>query len=275
MAWGVGPGELTSIAFGGTTVTADLIDGYSLTNTKDSYDSGLGHPIDRGSIQKRLVANVYDVSAINAIHTLMTGRTESTVTVTYSDSNTQALNECIIRVKPLLQNVSDVCKVWEAASGTANTSLTSNWDDCGVTLDVPTLAFDYQGDFVDGKGRPYFSQCKQEITFMLPGDEYATFTEGAQARIAFALADGNFQVMDGRTYINYGDEDMTRPRVIQVTLRGVGADWGDLIEFTDGTASPTTEDFDASSPTLIQDKLHGIEVEVVGFGYAESDVTTF
>lgn len=275
MAWSAGPGEIASIAFGATTVTADLIDGYSLTTEKDSYGSGLGHAVDRGSAKKMLSANVYDVSAINAIHTLMTARTASTVTVTYQDAATQALNECIVRVTPLLQNVSDVCKVWFDATDTTNVSIASNWTDCGSTLDVPSTSFTFPFDGTQGHGLPYFSTVGSEVEFLLPADKYSVFTEGAAGRIAFQLPDGNYQVMDGRIYKNYADDDMSRPRAVRVVLRGVATSWGDLIEFCDESGTPTIENFNASSPTIMQDKLHGILVEASGFGYAESEVTTF
>lgn len=275
MAWSAGPGELTSIVIDGATVTSDLIDGYSVASEKDNYGAAIGHPVDRGSILKRVSFNNYDVSTINALHGYMTGRTEKSVVITYADAATQTLNECIVRVTPLLNNVTDTCKVWFAASGTANTSLTSNWTSVGVTLDVPTVSYNFPFDGTDGCGRPYFSTCGFELEFHLPGAYYGTFTEGGQCRIALALPDGNFQVFDGRSYINYADDDGSRPRAVRVVLRGVSTSWGSLIEFTDGGATPVTEDFNAASPTLMQDRLHGVMVEAVGFGYAESDVTTF
>jgi hypothetical protein len=277
MAWSAGPGELTSIAFGGTTITSEFLEGYSLTTEKDSYDAAIGHSVDRGSMSKTLSVNAFDVSAINAIHTLMTARTESTVTVTYQDSQTQALNECIIRVTPVLNGVSDVAKVWHDNASSGNNALTSNWDDCGVTMDVPTISFSFPFDGTDGLGRPYFSSCAIEVEFMLPGDQYATFTDKGTCSIAFALPDGNFQVMKGgRIYKNYADDDGSMPRAVRLVYRAVGDSWGDLIEFTDGgDPTATTEVFNASTPTLMQDYLHGILIEAVGRGYDEADVTTF
>lgn len=276
MAWSAGPGELTSIAFGGTTITSEFLEGYSLTTEKDSYDAAIGHSVDRGSMSKNLSVNAFDVSAINAIHTLMTARTESTVTVTYQDAQTQALNECIIRVTPVLDSVSDVAKVYHDNASSGNNNLTSGWDDCGVTMDIPTISFSFPFDGTDGLGRPYFSSCAIEVEFMLPGDQYATFTDKGACSIAFALPDGNFQVMKGgRIYKNYADDDGSMPRAVRVVYRAVGDSWGDLIEFTDGGATATTEAFNASAPTLMQDYLHGILIEAVGRGYDEADVTTF
>lgn len=275
MAWTAGPGELTSIDFGGTTITADLLTAYSLPSEKDSYDAAIGHSVDRGSILKRLSVDSFDVSAISAIHTLMTGRTETDVTVTYSDAQPQVLSNTIIRVMPLLNNVTDVCKVYVAASGTGNTSIATGWTDAGVTLDVPTLTASFPFDGTDGKGRPYFSSAGLEAEMILPGDVYSAFTEGAASRIAFELPDGNFQVMDGRVYKNFADDDGSRPRAVRAVLRGVSNSWGNLIEFTDGSATPTTEDFNAASPTIMQDRLHGFNIEAVGFGNTEADVVTF
>lgn len=289
MAWSAGPGELTSIAFGATTITSEFLEGYSLTTEKDSYDAAIGHSVDRGSMSKTLSVNAFDVSAINAIHTLMTARTESTVTVTYQDGQTQALNECIIRVTPILNNVSDVAKVYVGAAGASLDDLTGsgNWDLAGVTLDVPTISFSFPFDGTDGLGRPYFSSCAMEVEFMIP-ENYAKvtaagpppeylFVHGATSDIAFALPDGNFQVMSGgRVYCNYTDDDGSMPRASRIVYRAVADSWGDLLEFTNGgDPTATTEAFNASSPTLMQDYLHGILIEAVGRGYDEADVTTF
>lgn len=275
MAWTAGPGEIKSIQFDSTTITADLLEGYSLTNEKDSFGSGKGHDVDRGSILKNLSVTAYDVSAINALHTLMTARTEHSITVTYADDQTQVLNECKLRLQPQLNNVTDVCKVWLAASGTANTSIATSWTDLGSTLDVPTASFSYPFDGNDGCGRPHFSSLGMEVEFMLSSDQWANVTEGGEARIAFQLPDGNYQIMDGITYKNYADDDSSRPRAVRVVLRGVASTWADLIEFADESATPTTEAFNAASPTIMQDRLHGVAIEAVGFGYDESNVVTF
>jgi len=285
MAWSAGPGELTSIAFGGTTITSEFLEGYSLTTEKDSYDAAIGHSVDRGSMSKTLSVNAFDVSAINAIHTLMTGRTESTVTVKYQDDQTQALNECIIRVTPILNNVSDVAKVYVGAAGASLDDLTGsgNWNLAGVTLDVPTVSFSFPFDGTDGLGRPYFSSCAMEVEFMIPEDYLKDFsgsplfTDKGTHDIAFALPDGNFQVMSGgRVYCNYADDDGSMPRSSRIVYRAVADSWGDILEFTNGgDPTATTEAFNASSPTLMQDYLHGILIEAVGRGYDEADVTTF
>lgn len=275
MAWTAGPGEIKSIQFDSTTITADLLEGYSLTSEKDSFGAGLGHDVDRGSMLKNLSVTAYDVSAINALHTLMTARTEHDITVTYADDQTQILKNAILRLQPQLNNVTDVCKVWLAASGTANTSIATNWTDLGSTLDVPTSSFSYPFDGNDGCGRPHFSSLGMEVEFMLSSDQWANVTENGEARIAFQLPDGNYQIMDGRTYKNYADDDSSRPRAVRVVLRGVASTWADLIEFADEEAVPTTEAFNAAAPTIIQDRLHGVAIEAAGFGYEEGQVISF
>jgi len=285
MSWTAGPGELTSIAFGGTTITSEFLEGYSLTTEKDSFDAAIGHSVDRGSMSKTLSVNAFDVSAINAIHTLMTARTESTVTVTYQDGQTQDLSECIIRVTPILNNVSDVAKVYVGAAGASLDNLTGSgsWNLAGVTLDVPTISFSFPFDGTDGLGRPYFSSCAMEVEFMIPEDYLKDFsgsplfTDKGTHDIAFELPDTNFQVMSGgRVYCSYADDDGSMPRSSRIVYRAVADSWGDLLEFTNGdNPTATTEAFNASSPTLMQDYLHGILIEAVGRGYDEADVTTF
>ena len=284
MATAVGPGELTSIAFGATTVTSEFIEGYTGATEADTYAAAIGHDINRGSVMKRFSCNVFDVSAINPIHTLMTARTESTVTVTYHDANTQALNECILRITPLLNNVTDVCKVLYADEAEpSNVSMTAYAADLGVTLDVPTVSYEFAFDGKDGHGRPYFSTVRQVIEFTIPLVTTTFGTAGTEDIVqnedgayAFLLPDGNYQVHKNvKSFVMYGDEDASTPRTIKVVARGVKQSWGDLVEFTDGGGTPTDEDWNAASPTLMQDFLHGFNVEVVGFGYAESDVTTF
>lgn len=276
MAWSAGPGELTQVAFGATTVTSDLIEGWNVETEPDSYDAANGLPVDRGSVRKTITANVFDVSAIAALHTLMTARTATTITPTYVDAQTQAINETLLTVTPLLNNVTDVCKVWYDNASSGNDSLTGSWEDCGVTLDVPTISYSFPFEGTDGCGRPYFSSAALEAEFMLPTDVYSIIDFGVANSFAFALPDGNFMVLKGgRSYRYYANEDGSMPRAVRVIYRATADSWGDLIEFTDGAVSATTEAFNASSPTLMQDRLHGITVNAVGFGYAESEVTTF
>lgn len=286
MATAVGPGELTSINFNSAapTVTADFIENYNLTNEPDSYSNAEGRTIRRGPIRKRLTADLYDVSAINELHTLMTGRTEHSIVVTYRDGNTQTLDECILRVTPRLNNVTDTCKILYAdEADPATASMTAFAKDLGVTLDAPTISYEFAFDGVDGKGLPYFSTVRTVLEFHVPLVTTTFGTAGTEDIVqnedgayALLLPDGNYQIFKNvKSFVHYADEDSSRPRAIRVVAEGVAQSWGDLITFTDGTASPTDEDFNAASPTLIQDYIHGVSVEAVGFGYVESDVTTF
>jgi len=290
MPWYAGPGELTQIVFndGSTdvaTITSDFIEGYSLATEKDSYDAAVGHSVDRGSMTKTISANAFDVSAISALSTLMTNRTESTVTVKYQDTVEQDIDGAIIRITPLLHNVSDVANAYfDAAGNTANTNLATSWTDLGVTLDVPTLSFSFPFDGTDGEGRPYFSTCGVESEFMIPADKYSSLVASSSngvCKVAFKLPDGNFMVLKGgRLYKNYADEDASMPRAVRVVYRSVATTWGDLVEFTNGSdgVSPAlvTEEFDASgTPSLRKDYLHGVLIEAVGRGYQESDVVSW
>jgi len=275
MAWTEGPGSIKSITFGAQAVTADLLESFGITPDKDSYDSGLLHAVDRGSIKKSLQVNVYDVSAINPLNAIMKARTETDITMTYTDNATQVLENSKLRFTPLLDNVTDVCDVFIASSGTSNASLATSWTSLGVSLDVPTLSPSYPSDVSDGKGRPYYSNVGLEVDLVLPGDVYSSITDGAVQRLAFRLPDGSFQVMTGSVYKSYAADDGSRPRAVSVVLRAVDDDWGNIIEFTSGAAIPITQKFTDVSPTLIQNRLHGIAVEAVGFGYSEPEVTTF
>lgn len=297
MAWAKGPGELSQIVITDGTTTAtvasEYIEGYSVTTEKDSYDAAIGHSVDRGSMTKSLSFSAFKVDQIENLHSLMTSRAEVDATVTYHDSNTHQLGDYtnlqggIIRITPVLNSISDVTGVYVADASTSRTNLASTWRDAGVTMDVPTISFSFPFDGTDGLGRPYFSSCAIEVEFMIP-ENYAKvtsagpppeylFVHGATSDLAFKLPDGNFQVMKGgRVYVNYADEDASMPRASRIVYRAVADSWGDLLEFTDGAASSTvTEAFNASSPTLMQDYIHGVLVEFVGRGYTEGNVSTF
>ena len=297
MAWAKGPGELSQIVITDGTTTAtvasEYIEGYSVTTEKDSYDAAIGHSVDRGSMTKSLSFSAFKVDQIENLHSLMTSRAEVDATVTYHDNNTHQLGDYtnlqggIIRITPVLNSISDVTGVYVADASTSRTNLASTWRDAGVTMDVPTISFSFPFDGTDGLGRPYFSSCAIEVEFMIP-ENYAKvtsagpppeylFVHGATSDLAFKLPDGNFQVMKGgRVYVNYADEDASMPRASRIVYRAVADSWGDLLEFTDGAASSTvTEAFNASSPTLMQDYIHGALVEFVGRGYTEGNVSTF
>lgn len=279
MAWTAGPGELTSIQIGTETISADLIDAYSLTSEKDNYTGAIGYTVDRGSITKRLTFNNLDVSTIHNLHDFMTLRSEQSVTVTYQDGQTQVLDECIIRITPLLNTVTDVCEMWGAPAGSSSENLETGgvWINAGVTVDVPTFTYSFPFDGTDGCGRPFFSSTGIEVEVGVPKDirvdNPSVWTEGSEIRVAFKLPDGNFQIYDGRPYFFYANEDASMPRRTTMMLRDIGAGW-DIIKFTNGIA--TTEDsYNANGNAYLQDGVHGCYVEVVGFAYLESEIVTF
>lgn len=281
-----GAGEITQIVLtDGTstaTIPAEMIDGYSLATEKDSFDAAIGHSVDRGSLTKTLTFNAFKVDQFDELNAIMVAKADTTATVTYISADTQILNEGRIRVTPVLHSVSDVERVYVAAGSASNddilnTGASGTWTDVGVTLDVPTLSFSFPFDGTDGNGRPYFSSCAFELEFMLPADYYSTFTEGETKRVAFALPSSGFQVFTGRVYKNFADEDASMPRAIRIVLRGVASNWGDLITFTNGAASSSSDeqiDGTADALSIPEDYLHGFAVEFVAAGYNEADVTS-
>jgi len=184
MAWSAGPGNLTSISFGGNSVDGGLIEGLTLATEQDSYESAIGVTIERGSVRKTGTCTVYDVSAINAIDALMVGRTESTIVITYSDATTHTLSSCILRVKPIIHPITDATRVYIAADGVGNDNIAGTWVDLGPTLELPAPTFDYIYQGTDGEGRPYFSGVKLDWDCVLPGTgsilPFTELTSGAQ-----------------------------------------------------------------------------------------------
>lgn len=281
-----GAGEITQIAItdgsNAATIPAEMIDGYSLATEKDSFDAAIGHSVDRGSMTKTLTFNAFKVDQFGGLNAIMAAKADTTAEITYIGGNTQAINEGRIRVTPILHSVSDVEKVYVAAGNASNDDIlnagaSGTWTNVGVTLDVPTVSFSFPFDGTDGNGRPYFSSCGFELEFMLPADHYSTFTEGETKRVAFALPHSGFEVFTGRVYKNFADEDASMPRAIRVVLRGVASNWGDLITFTNGAQSSSSdEQIDGTGDALSipENYLHGFAVEFVASGYDEADVTS-
>jgi len=282
----VGAGEITQIVVtDGTstaTIPAEMIEGYSLSTEKDSFDAAIGHSVDRGSMTKTLAFNAFKVDQFDELNAIMVAKADTQATVTYIGGNTQILNEGRIRVTPILHSVSDVERVYVAAGSATNDDILNGessgvWTDVGVTLDVPTLSFSFPFDGTDGNGRPYFSSCAFELEFMLPADYYSTFTEGETKRVAFALPHSGFEVFTGRVYKNFADEDASMPRAIRIVLRGVNSNWGDLITFTDGAGTGSSNeqiDGTADALSIPENYLHGFAVEFVASGYDEADVSS-
>lgn len=288
MAWSAGPGELYSIEFNSNEVLANLVEGLSVSSEPDAYDSAAGFSVERGSLKKVVSCTILDVSVFSALAALMEGRTEHTVRLNYIDatgsSKYQDIAGCILRITPVVSSTTDALRCRIASDGTANTSLASNFTDLGPILGSPTYSFAFPFDGTDGEGRPYFSTVRTEVEFTLPGtssiDPTALLTSGSHRgvknQVAIDLPDGNFVVFtDAYAYYHYADEDASTPRSTRLRIVGTATSWGALLGFTDGTATPTDEDYDAASPTLAADFFHGMQVEATGFHYTESSLTTF
>ncbi len=265
-----GPGEITQIAFGGTTVAAQFIEGYSLETTADSYTSALGFDVERGSVTKQLTCNVLEYSKYSALNTLMKNRTKSTVTVTYVDAGTNALSNCIIRVTPLVHQVSDACQVFIGAAGADKTGLdaayggtTGVWTDLGVTIGTPAPTFEFAFDGVDGCGLPYYSSVRVMHEMILPGNVYSLITEGTAADVAIRMPDGNWLCFDDvYPFKKYANEDGSQPLAVRLHIKAVADDWDDIISYHDGSAGAATPG----------DYFAGCAVEATGFAYSEGSL---
>jgi len=284
MAWDDGPGTISSIQFGATSVDGGLIEDYAKSTVPDEFRTAAGTNAERGSVLVQFTGKCLDVSAINAVDALMVARTLSTIIVTYVGGQTQTITNCIIRIKPALHIVTDACRVRIAADGTANTSLTTNFTDLGLSLGAPTFTpgFTYEG--TDGCGRPFSSGMNLRYDLLLPGEgsifPYALLDTGSHRnvknQVAIAMPDGNHIVVtDGYAYYHYADEDAVQPRAVALRVEATGATWGAILGLTDGTASPTDELWTAASPTYLADMFQGFEFELTGFGSAESDIITW
>lgn len=267
-----GPGEITQIAFGGTTVTAQFIEGFSLETEADSYTSGLGFDVERGSVRKRLSCNVLDYSAYSALNTLMKNRTKSDIAVSYVNAASQTISDCIIRVTPLVHQVSDACKVLIAAAGADKAQLdasaagtTSVWTDLGVTIGTPAPTFEFPFDGVDGCGLPYFSSVRVMQEFILPGNVYSLISQGTLSDVAVQLPDGNFLCFDDvYPFKTFANEDASQPLAVRLHIKAVSTDWDNIITYHDGNAGVATPG----------DYFSGCAVECVGFDYSEANMTT-
>lgn len=268
----LGVGEITQVQFGATTVAASFIEGFSVDNAPDTYSSGLGFDIERGSITKTVTCSVLDYSAFSALNTLMTARTKSTVTVTYADGKTQAFANCIITVVPLIHQVPDACQVFLGAAGADKTSLdaayagaTDVWTDLGVTLEVPAPTFDLAFQGSTGCGLPYYSSVSFMDELMLPEDVYSDITNGNSAAVAIHLPDGNWLCFDDvYTFKHYANEDSSAPRSTRLHLKAVADNWNDIISYHDGNAGVATP----------SDYFAGCAVTASARGYTEGNIVT-
>ena len=284
MAWAAGPGNVTTLDIGGTAVDGGLVEGLSIATAPDTFSAANSIEVERGSVRKTLTANVLDVSTINAVNAFMTARTEQDITVTYSDATTTVLNNCIVRIKPIISPVTDVCNVEIAADGTTNSDIAANFTELGPVLGQPSFTADFPYDGVDGHGRPYFSSVRFNWEAILPGTSsilpYALLDtgvhRGVKNQIAFLMPDTNYVVFtDAYTYYTYADEDSSQPRAVRLRGSATGATWGAILGYSDGVVTtPTDEAWDAAGVTLRNDFFAGYELEVHGFHTAETTIQT-
>jgi len=288
MAWTAGPGNVTTLDVGGTSIDGGLVEGLSIATAPDTFDAAVGISVERGSVRKTLTANVLDFSTIEAVDAFMHARTEQDVTVTYADATTTVLNNCIIRVKPLISLVTDVCNVEIAADGTANTSLSTNFTELGSVIGQPSFTADFPHDGTDGLGRPYFADsCRLTWECILPGttvtpSDVLPYTllntfKGGKAHIAFLMPNTEYVVFkDAYTFSTFADEDSSQPRAVRMRVSAVGSTWGGILEYTDGGVTPVTELWDDAAGALTSraDYFNGYELEVSGFHTAEETLQT-
>jgi hypothetical protein len=290
MAWAPGPSEVASISVGGTSTAGNLVEGFTIATTPESYTAANGLTVDRGYVTKQGSFNMLNYDNVTALQALMTLRTLSTVVVTYTDSDTQTLtSNCAIKVTPLVNQVPDSCAVYIDPTGAGDyVSITGAGDfvNVGVVVGQPTFTFDFPGEETDGCGRPYFSgTCHAVAEFELAGVRGATTdvydlvkgyqNTGTAVDVAFQLSSGNFMAIEGAyVYAYYGDEDSSGPRTVRVRVEAVGSTWSTMLKYTNGGATPdinawgvTTEGVDPGNT------FAGAMVEFTGSGYTESSVT--
>jgi hypothetical protein len=284
MAFEYGPGQLASIDFGATTVAANLLENLSTDTTPDTYSSAKGTDVERGSVIKTVSCNVLDYDSVAALNTLMTNRTESDIDLNYVDGDEQRVENCIVRVRPLVGTITDTCRVYAATAATTKNSLTTAYVDLGPTLGSPTFTFSFPFEGTDGCGRPYFSGVvRVEAEFMLPGDStvtnpYTAITggnlNGVLCDVAFQLPGGNFLVLDDvYLYPLFANEDASTPRAVRVKLDGTGTAWTTMVSYTDGAASSATDAWGTTTNSNDPgDYFAGAEVECVGHAYAETSL---
>ena len=294
MAWAPGPSEVASISVGGTSTTGNLVEGFTISTTPESFTAGNGLTVDRGYVTKAGSFNMLNYDNVTALQTLMTNRTLSTVIATYTDSDTQTMtSNCVVKVTPLVNQVPDTCVVFIDPTGAADyvdiTNASANFVKQGVVVGQPTFTFDFPGEETDGCGRPYFSgTCHAVAEFELAGirgattDVYALAkgyqTTGTAVDVAFQLSSGNFMVIQGAyVYAYHGDEDSGGPRTVRVRVEAVGATWSTILKYTDGAA--VTPDINVWGVTTAGvdtgNTFAGAMVEFTGTNYSEASLTAF
>jgi hypothetical protein len=288
MAWAPGPSEVASISVGGTSTAGNLVEGFTIATTADSYTAANGLNVDRGYVTKVGSFNMLDETNITALQTLMTTRALSTVIATYTDSDTQTMtSNCAVKVMPIVNQVADTCTFYALAQAGDYDDLASNFTALGVVVGQPTFTFDFPGEETDGCGRPYFSgTCHAVAEFELAGIRGATTDVYAAAKAfqnvnidaAWTLSSGNYMVFENAyAYVYHGDEDSSGPRTVRVRIEAVASDWSSILKYTNGViTTPLTDVWGVTTNSVSPgDTFVGAAVEFTGTGYSESTLTAF
>lgn len=287
MAWAPGPSEVASVSVGGTSTAGNLVEGFTIATSPESYTAGNGLNVDRGYVTKVGSFNMLDYSNVTALQTLMTNRSLNTVIATYTDSDTQTMtSNCIVKVTPIVNQVPDTCTFFALAQAGDYTSLAATFTALGVVVGQPTFTFDFPGEETDGCGRPYFSgTCHAVAEFELAGIRGATTDVYALAKAfqnvnidaAWSLSSGNFMVFeDAYAYVYHGDEDSSGPRTVRVRIEAVGATWSSILKYTNGAATPLTDGWGVTTNSVDPgDTFAGANVEFTGTHYSEASLTAF
>ena len=290
--WSPGPSEVASISVGGTSTTGNLVEGFTISTTPESFTAGNGLTVDRGYVTKVGSFNMLNYDNVTALEAMMTARTLKQVIVTYTDSDTQTTaTNCAVKVTPIVNQVPDTCAVYidDTAAGTYSdiTNGAGIFTNVGVIVGQPTFTFDFPGEETDGCGRPYFSgTCHAVAEFELVGIRAATTdiyslakgyqTAGTAVDVAFQLSSGNFMAFEGAyIYAYYGDEDSSGPRTVRVRLEAVAADWNSILKYTDGLASTVKIDGWGVTTNSVDpgNTFAGAMVEFTTTGYSEASVS--
>jgi hypothetical protein len=72
MAWAPGPSEVASISVGGTSTTGNLVEGFTISTTPESFTAANGLTVDRGYVTKAGSFNMLNYDNVTALQTLMT-----------------------------------------------------------------------------------------------------------------------------------------------------------------------------------------------------------
>ena len=288
MAWAPGPSEVASISVGGTSTTGNLVEGFTISTTPESFTAANGLTVDRGYVTKTGSFNMLDYSNVTALQTLITNRSLNTVIATYTDSDTQTMtSNCVVKVTPIVNQVADTCKFYALAQAGSYDDIASNFTALGVVVGQPTFTFDFPGEETDGCGRPYFSgTCHAVAEFELAGIRGATTDVYAAAKAfqnvnidaAWTLSSGNYMVFENAyAYVYHGDEDSAGPRTVRVRIEAVASDWSSILKYTNGVVTtPLTDAWGVTTNSVNPgDTFAGAMVEFTGTAYSESTLTAF